>query len=309
MQTVDLSDLLCEVVRSSFTWRTLSTCLSSAAPDRKTQTHSFSERLQFWPWASCIKWCSNSTYIASLLIQKTPEASLYTRSNFPAPSSCTSSNIFLNERVNVWSHCDSDSETATKFWQQKKRKRGGVFSFCLCLLRMQQDYSSRSINRDFFLWHICKLAPTLIPMQLLFLESCDTRGWGLLISCCVVGSRRSPRWLGTPRLIHLHAAWMWSLLIKQRCSSGVAPPPSGRRGGGSEKKGERRRRRRESHRGPVMLQSPPPLLLPATITWLSSYLSGQIIHSQVNTQSTWQHLVSAGSSPFKHKTHFTQITI
>ncbi len=97
--------------------------------------------------------------------------------------------------------------------------------------------AARKKSGDFFHGCICKLgsmAPTLIPIQLLFLESCDTRGWGLLISCCVVGSRRLPGWLRSPPPIHLHAAWMWSLLIKWRCSADVVP--LGRRGGCSDKK-------------------------------------------------------------------------
>ena len=93
------------------------------------------------------------------------------------------------------------------------------------------------------------MAATLILIQWLLLESCDTRGWGLLVSCCDVGSRPSSGRLRTPPPIHLRAAWMWSLLIKQRCSVALFPSA------GEEDDQTKRRTRGEFYRGPVMLQS------------------------------------------------------
>lgn len=95
---------------------------------------------------------------------------------------------------------------------------------------------------SFFYGWMCKnQAPTLIPMQLLFLESCATPGWGLLVSSCVAGSRPSSGWLRSPAPIHLGAARMWPLLIKPGMRRGAVPPAArdeelqtnGRRGGWS----------------------------------------------------------------------------
>lgn len=65
MPTVDLSALLCEVTRSSFTWRTPSTCLSPAASDWFLQTANngsqfLGKDLGCSPECFCIKWHGDS---------------------------------------------------------------------------------------------------------------------------------------------------------------------------------------------------------------------------------------------------------
>lgn len=158
MPTVDLSELLREVTRSSFTWRTASTCLSPAASDWFLQTANngsqFSGKdLGCSPECFCIKWHSDSAVLLCIVTHSESSSahSLFTLEYFiyHALFSVNTSALIV-----VLNRCSSERCRLTNnplpecFLRVLRKEARCRLHLSPSLLRVWQDYSSLR----FLLW-------------------------------------------------------------------------------------------------------------------------------------------------------------